>query len=116
MVASLRVVSSDWKGWRMGLRFQRRIRLFKGVTLNLSKTGPSVSLGGRGASVNIRGDKVTGNVGIPGTGISYRERLDKPAGQPDESLVAQDAGAPINGWKVLAILLAVALVIVLLAR
>ena len=100
----------------MGLRFQRRIRLFKGVTLNLSKTGASVGLGGRGARVNIRGDKVTGTVGIPGTGISYRERLDKPAGQQDESPVAQDAREPINGWMILAILLAVVLVIVLLSR
>ena len=98
----------------MGLRFQKRIRLFKGVTLNLNKTGASVSLGGRGASVNIRGDKVTGNLGIPGTGISYRERLDKPAGQLDESPAVQDAGEPINGWKVLAILLALALIVVLL--
>lgn len=54
----------------MGLRFQRHIQLFKGVTLNLSKTGPSVSLGGRGARINFRGDKVTGTVGIPGTGLS----------------------------------------------
>lgn len=100
----------------MGLRFQKRIRLLKGLTLNLSKTGTSFSLGGRGARVNIRGDKVTGNVGIPGTGISYRERLDKPAGQPDDSPEAQNAREPINGWKVLAILLAVALVVVLLAR
>ena len=100
----------------MGLRFQRRIRLFKGVTLNLSKTGASVSLGGRGASVNLRGDKVTGNVGIPGTGISYRERLDKPTDQADELPVMEDVGAPINGWKILAFVLAVVLVIVVFTR
>ena len=55
----------------MSLRFQKRIRLFKGLTINLSKTGASVSLGGRGMTVNIskRGTKTT--VGLPGTGISY---------------------------------------------
>ena len=55
----------------MGLRFQKRIRIFKGLTINLSKTGASVSLGGRGATVNIskRGTKTT--IGMPGTGISY---------------------------------------------
>lgn len=93
----------------MGLRLQKRIRLFKGVTLNLSKTGVSFSLGGRGARVNIRGDKVTGTVGIPGTGLSYRERLDKPIERPKVPSVEQGVAKPINGWKILAILLAVAL-------
>ena len=59
----------------MGLRFQKRIRLFKDLTLNLSKTGTSWTIGGRGASVNIKDGKATGNVGIPGTGLSYRSRL-----------------------------------------
>ncbi len=59
----------------MGFRFQKRIRIFKGLTLNLSKSGTSWTLGGRGASVNVRGEKVTGNVGVPGTGMSYRETL-----------------------------------------
>jgi hypothetical protein len=66
----------------MGFRFQKRIRIFKGLTLNLSKSGTSWTVGGRGASVNVRGDKVTGNAGIPGTGISYRERLDSGATEP----------------------------------
>ena len=60
----------------MGFRLQKRIRIFKGLTLNLSKTGTSWTIGGRGASINIRGKKITGNAGIPGTGISYRQRLD----------------------------------------
>jgi len=60
----------------MGLRFQKRITLFKGLTLNLSKTGASISVGARGARLNIHGDKVTGSLGIPGTGLSYRQRLD----------------------------------------
>ena len=56
----------------MGFRFQKRIRFFKGLTLNLSKSGTSWTVGGPGASVNVRGDKVTGTVGAPGTGLSYR--------------------------------------------
>ena len=60
----------------MGFRFQKRIRIFKGLTVNLSKSSPSFTIGGKGASINIRSDKVTGNAGIPGTGISYRHRLD----------------------------------------
>lgn len=63
----------------MGFRFQKRIRIFKGLTLNLSKSGTSWTVGRRGASVNFKGDKVTGTVGIPGTGLSYRESVDTRA-------------------------------------
>ena len=94
----------------MGLRLQKRIRLFKGLTLNLSKTGTSFTLGGRGASVNIRGDKVTGNVGIPGTGISYRERLDGAPNEHNDQPVEEAVSAPVNGWKILAILLLILVV------
>src|SRR5574343_1771524 len=94
----------------MGLRLQNRIRLFKGLTLNLSKTGTSFTLGGRGASVNIRGDKVTGNVGIPGTGISYRERLDRGPNEHKEQPVDEVVSAPFNGWKILAVLLLILVV------
>ena len=55
----------------MGLRFQRRIRIFKGLTINLSKGGASLSAGVRGAKVNFSklGTKTT--IGLPGTGLSY---------------------------------------------
>ena len=59
----------------MGFRFQKRIRIFKGLTLNLSKSGTSWTVGSPGASVNLKDGKATGTVGIPGTGLSYRERL-----------------------------------------
>ena len=88
----------------MGLRFQKRIRLFKGLTLNLSKTGPSITFGVPGASVNVRGRQVTGNVGIPGTGLSYRQRLDKLA------VPGKGQGTAFNVWKILAILLLMACV------
>jgi len=51
--------------------------------MNLSKTGTSWTIGGRGASVNIRDGKATGNVGIPGTGLSYRSRLTNSANTPE---------------------------------
>ena len=68
----------------MGFRFQKRIRIFKGLTINLSKSGSSWTVGCPGASVNIKDDKVTGNVGIPGTGLSYRQSLGSPGttGEP----------------------------------
>lgn len=68
----------------MGFRFQKRFSLSKLIRLNVSMSGVSVSLGVRGADINIRGDKVTGNIGIPNTGLSYRKRLDTPYVEPVE--------------------------------
>ncbi len=58
----------------MGLRFQRRIKVFPGLRLNLSRSGVGLSVGGRGAHVGItaRGQHYT-SVGLPGTGVSWRE-------------------------------------------
>ena len=61
----------------MGFRFQKRISILPGVRINLSKSGASASLGPRGADVNIGRDGVTANAGIPGTGLSYREKIGK---------------------------------------
>ncbi len=55
----------------MGLRFQRRIKILPGVTLNVSKSGVSTSIGTRGAHVTLGKNGVRTTVGIPGTGISY---------------------------------------------
>ncbi len=57
----------------MGFRFYRRKKLFPGVTLNVSKSGPSVSIGGRGARMTIGPKGTRKTIGIPGTGISYTE-------------------------------------------
>ena len=59
----------------MGFRFQKRIRILPGVRINLSKSGVSTSLGPRGADVNIGKDGITANAGIPGTGLSYRQKV-----------------------------------------
>lgn len=55
----------------MGLRFNRRIRLFPGVRLNLSKSGVSTSIGRPGAWLTFgkRGTRAT--IGVPGSGLSY---------------------------------------------
>jgi len=62
----------------MGLRFRRTLTLLPGVRINFGIGGPSLSLGPRGASVTIGKRGVYGNAGLPGTGVSYRERLDRP--------------------------------------
>lgn len=71
----------------MGFRFNKRLTIMPGVHLNLGLGGPSLSVGPRGASVNIGRRGVFGNVGIPGSGLSYRHRLDggaeRQSGQPE---------------------------------
>lgn len=56
----------------MGLRFKKRIKIAPGVAINLSKSGVSASLGGKGLTYNTRG-RVT--AGLPGTGVSYSANL-----------------------------------------
>lgn|SRR5262245_13518451 len=64
----------------MGLRFYRRVRLFPGVSVNLSRSGPSLSVGVRGAHVTVGRRGVTRTVGIPGTGIFYTSRTGTQTG------------------------------------
>jgi len=63
----------------MAFRFRRTIRLAPGIRLNISKSGVSTTVGPRGASVSIGKRGIYANTGIPGTGMSYRTRIDKKA-------------------------------------
>jgi hypothetical protein len=55
----------------MPLRFFRRVRIAPGLTLNLSRSGPSLSMGVRGAHVTVGRRGVRRTVGLPGTGLFY---------------------------------------------
>ena len=71
----------------MSLRFRKTITLAPGLRLNLGARGVSLSAGPRGASVTLGRNGLFGNVGLPGTGLSYRTRLDgrrRNAAEPDE--------------------------------
>lgn len=59
----------------MGFRFNKRIKLSKGVSLNLSKSGVSTTIGTRGASINVGKEGAYLNTGIPGTGVSTRTKV-----------------------------------------
>lgn len=52
-------------------RFYRRMSIFPGLSINLSKSGPSVTVGMRGAHVTVGSKGIRKTVGIPGTGIYY---------------------------------------------
>jgi Protein of unknown function (DUF4236) len=55
----------------MPLRFQRRIKISPGISLNLNKKSVSASFGRRGAHLTAgpKGRRTT--VGLPGTGVYY---------------------------------------------
>lgn len=59
----------------MGFRFWRRIKIAPGVTLNLSKSGGSLSFGPRGAKFTVGGKGKRVTVGLPGTGLYYTTKL-----------------------------------------
>ena len=65
----------------MGFRFYRRLPLVPGLRINLSKSGPSLSVGHRGGwfTIGPRGARTT--VGVPGTGFYYTKNL-RPSHAP----------------------------------
>ncbi len=72
----------------MGFRYRKRWNLLPGLAINFSKKGlSSLSVGRPGATVNIpiaREGPPQGTVGLPGTGLSWRESLsDKPPSKRD---------------------------------
>lgn len=56
------------------MRFQKRIKIAPGVRINISKSGVSTSIGGRGATVNLSSKGVRTTVGIPGSGMSWSKQ------------------------------------------
>ncbi len=55
----------------MAFRFQRRIKLFNGVSINFSKSGISTSVGIKGARMTVGNGKTRTTIGLPGTGLSH---------------------------------------------
>ena len=55
----------------MGFFFRKRIRLGKGVSLNLGSRGISTSFGFKGFSMNVGRRGVRSTAYIPGTGLGY---------------------------------------------
>jgi hypothetical protein len=55
---------------KMSFRFHKRIKIVPRLNMNLSKGWPSLSIGGRGATINLArlGSRTT--FGVPGTGMS----------------------------------------------
>lgn len=56
-------------------RFQKRVKLLPGVSVNLSKSGASLTVGTPGAKVTVGPKGSHAHAGIPGTGVSYHQKL-----------------------------------------
>ncbi|OIJ16913.1 hypothetical protein BKP37_04450 [Anaerobacillus alkalilacustris] len=74
----------------MSFRFQKRVKVAPGLRLNISKRGVSTSIGRKGASVTVGRRGLYGNVGIPGSGLSYRTNLNKSTGRPSNTWYQTD--------------------------
>lgn len=61
----------------MGFRFRKTIKIAPGLKLNLSKSGISTSLGGKGLTANFSKRGIRGTVGLPGSGMSYSTTVGK---------------------------------------
>ena len=74
------------------MRFRKSISICKGVKLNLSKSGASVTVGpGKGVSFNLGTKGAFFNWSIPGTGVYDRVRVD--------TLVKDKLGGLFGGAK-----------------
>lgn len=84
----------------MALRFRKSIKIAPGLRINLSKSGVSTSIGGKGITANLskRGTRIT--TGIPGTGISsstlYKAKAKASPSPPRE----YSSGEWIMAWVI----------------
>ncbi len=75
----------------MAWKFRKRLTLFPGFRINLSKSGLSATVGIRGLSVNVGQNGAFLNTGIPGTGIYDRKRIGAiPKGVKDQPVITPE--------------------------
>lgn len=66
---------------KMGIRFRKSINLGKGFRINMSKSGPGFSWGGKGFRVTKKaGGGFRTTASLPGTGLSYQKDFSDPFG------------------------------------
>jgi Protein of unknown function (DUF4236) len=94
-------------------RLFRRVRIAPGLSINLTKAGPSLSLGVRGAHVTLGRSGIRKTLGVPGTGVFFTSRsgyhTGAHTGQP-----FHDASPPLAGFARLLHAVAVAFLLVLI--
>ena len=69
----------------MGWRFRKRIKLFPGFYINISKSGIGINIGPKGANVSVGPNGTYVNTGIPGTGLYRRDKVNSSTGIREDS-------------------------------
>lgn len=69
----------------MGWRFRKRIKLFPGFYINISKSGIGINIGPKGANVSVGPNGTYVNTGIPGTGLYRRDKVNRSTGIREDS-------------------------------
>lgn len=80
------------------LRLFRRIRIAPGLALNVTKAGPSLSLGVHGAHVTIGRSGVRRTASLPGTGLFYTSTDGRHSGA-HTSRAFHEAAPALTGWR-----------------
>ena len=83
-------------------RFFRRVQIAPGLTVNLAKSGPSLSLGVRGAHVTLSNSGIRKTVGLPGSGCYYTSKEGWHSGAHSApEFTSATAAPPVehSGWQ-----------------
>lgn len=104
----------------MGFRFRKSIKIMPGVRVNVSKSGFSTSVGGRGATMNVSKRGVRTTVGIPGSGLSYSTLHGKPKARAKKAAMPQTAySSPVQssgaGFGIAGVMLTAFAIVILAA-
>lgn len=94
----------------MGFGFRKSFKIAPSVRLNIGKKGvSSVSVGGKGARVNVTKEGTRTTLSSPGTGLSYssykphNQKAQKTNRQPDYNNPDNILGYPKSEWEILAV-------------
>jgi DNA-directed RNA polymerase subunit RPC12/RpoP len=79
----------------MSWRFRQSFKIIPGLKLNLSRSGLSTSIGGSPFTVNLGPRGLYATASVPGTGISFRQRLGAEPGRPQQTESYEPSPSPI---------------------
>lgn len=81
----------------MSFRFRKSFKIAPGIRINIGKSGfSSIGIGPRGASASVGKQGIYSNVGISGTGFSFRSRLDNGG---EQKRLEREEGRLIKGQE-----------------
>ena len=81
----------------MGFRFFRRMKIAPGITINMSKSGPSVSFGPRGAKYTVSRKGTRKTFGLTGTGLFYTKfNSNKSKKKQRKKIIEENQGKLLN--------------------